>query len=124
MAEIITDPISDGKALTAGVYTTLHYCQAPQQSATLNVRMVSRSLTDNIAIRLYLAPAAFVDGGSPPAADYIIQPQDLVLGPDGIKVGIFEDSAVVMKPGQKLIAYVDKSLCTAHWHGFAKRQGS
>lgn len=118
---LITEPIDIGVALTAGQYTTLAGCPAASLSAVVNIRLISRDLTADVKVRLANVGEAFVDGATPPADSEWIQPLDLVLGPTGVTAGILEDSAIVLKPGRKIVAYADASKVTAHIHGFNKK---
>lgn len=117
---IVTQPIDSGVDIPAGQYVTVGVCPAEAKAAAVNVRLVSRDLARNIKVRLAVVPLAFVDGATPPADTDWIQPVDLVLGPNGVAVGILEDSGIVLSPGRKIVAYSDVGYLTARIHGYLK----
>lgn len=124
MTIYVTSPLAVSKILTAGKYRTLAVCPGSSISAVVNVRFVSRNLAADSKIRLAIVPSTFLDNSvTAPTDDQWIQPVDLILGPNGIGVGIIEDTGIVLKPNEMLVAYSDNGLVTARSHGFLRTAG-
>jgi len=109
------------KALEAGKYHIVYTAPAGCVSATVNARMVSRNLAVDSKTRMAIVAPGFVDGGvTPPGNETYVQPVDLILGPGGITVGMFEDSAIVLAPGESIVMYSDTANVAGRVHGFVR----
>lgn len=122
MSTINILPISGQKKLEAGKYHSVYQAPADCISVTLNARMITMNLAVDSKIRMAIVSNdIFVDGTTTPPDDkYWIQPKDLVLGPNGLTVGIFEDSAIVLAPGENIVMYSNNDLIVGHVHGLMR----
>ena len=125
MSSTVIAPANGNKSLTAGVYNVIYIAPLDCVSATVNFRLISRDLTQNIKTRIAIVPNGFIDGSAtPPPNNTWIAPIDIILGPNGVTSGIIEDTAIVLSPGETIIAYVDADLVTARVHGLIRTIGA
>ena len=122
MATINILPVSGQKKLEAGKYHSVYQAPADCISVTINARMITMDLTVDSKIRMAIVSSdIYVDNTTnPPDDKYWIQPKDLILGPKGLTVGIFEDSAIILAPGENLVMYSDNDLVVGHVHGLMR----
>lgn len=96
-------------ALAAATYTVVATNGANAQ--TVNIRMINRDQINSITVRLAICPSGYVNG-APSNADYI-EPPDLVI-PAG---GILEETAIVLDPQEKVVAFSSAATATIRVHG-------
>lgn len=117
---MITKPIDTGVSIPSGQYVKVLTAPDLSLSTTVNLRIVSGNLTQNAKIRVANCHKSFANGSTPPAASEWIHPLDIVLGPAGIRIGIMEDTGLVLGPDRCLVVYCDQSFVSAHCFGFYK----
>lgn len=117
---MITQAIDVSMALAPGVYTKLVSIPELALSSNINIRLLSKDLTRNSKIRVANCPNTFVEGTTPPQNHEWLQPLDLILGPGGIRIGIMEDTGVVLRPGRCIVVYSETDCVNAHAHGYVK----
>jgi hypothetical protein len=120
MSTINITPDSGSKNLAAGVYTSVYTAPSGCVSATVNARIISQNLANNIKTRMAIVPAGWTDGTTAPDSKYWVQPVDLVLGPTGVVAGVLEDTAIVLKPGDSIVMYSDAGSATGRVHGLVR----
>ena len=118
MATINVTAIKASLKSAAGQYKSLYQASSNCISATVNIRMLTVDIITNSKIRLYVVPGSFSEGVTPPDDAFLIQPKDLILGPDGVTVGVFEDTAIVLNPQEQVIVYSDNGNVVSRIHGF------
>ena len=125
MAAISVLPVSGFMKLQAGLYQSVFQAPGGCISVTVNARMITMDLAANSKIRMAIVSGdIYIDGTTTPPDDkYWIQPKDLILGPDGLTVGIFEDSAIVLAPGENIVMYSDTNLVVGRVHGLMRSVG-
>ena len=112
--------------LASGQYVLLYEVPTTGNavSATFNYRIVTHNLSSDITIRVAKVVVANWTVGANPQGGWIM-PVDLDIGPNGVNVGVVEDTAIVMSPGIGLVVYANggsnTGVCaSAALHGFLK----
>ena len=121
MSTVLTNPYSNQVAISATTWTKFAECASPLTNLSINYRLLSRDLTSDVKIRVAQVPVTFIEASAQPTDDQWIQPFDLILGPNGVKTGIAEDTGFILPVGFKLIAKADKVQVTAKAHGYTKQ---
>ena len=113
-----TTPVRASQVLTANAYTPIYNLPLSAISAVVNARFVSLDLTKDSKIGLAVVP----NGADLSTIDtkYYNQPVGLVLGPNGISIGIVEDTGIVLCPGDTVVMFSDTDLVVGHVHGFIR----
>lgn len=99
-------------ALPAATYTPVYTCPVGKV-ASGSIRLLNRDLINSVTIRLAICPPGYVAPATPADADWF-EPPDLVVSAGG---GI-DDSAVVMGPGEVLVAFASAATVTVRMHGY------
>jgi hypothetical protein len=114
-----TQPRTTGVILEAGKYKKVMDLPSSAVTGTFNIRIVSHDLAADVKVRLAICDETFLnDSLVPPDNAKWIQPVDTILGPTGFKYGMIEDTAVVLKQGEIIVAYSNtgKATCRVHGH--------
>lgn len=98
-------------SLTPNTYTTIYTAPAEGiTSVAANVNVVNRDATLTAKVRL-----AFGTSATPAAADFVEYDAQVPPG------GILERSALVMSPGELVVAYADTANITVRVHGYEEQ---
>jgi len=125
MSSINITPANGNKNLVAGVYNVVYAAPSGCISATVNARIVSHDLTQNISCTMYIVPNGYIVGSSVvPNDNTLISPKNVVLGPNGVASGIMEDTSIVLAPGETLVVYTDIGFSTSRVHGLVRTIGA
>ena len=123
MSTINITPAKGTRNLDAGVYSIVYTAPLSCISATVNARLISHDLTQNIKTRIAIVPNSFTEGTIAPTNDLWSSPVDMVIGPNGITSGIIEDTAIVLSPGESIVMYTDLGNANARVHGLIRTVG-
>ena len=93
-------------ALLAAIYTAVHTVPA-DESHTASIRLTNRDQGSAITVRLAICPAGYVAPAAPASADFI-EALDVVIEPGGI----IEETAVLLAPGEKVVAFSSAATAT------------
>lgn len=96
-------------ALAAAAYTEVATNGAAAK--TVNIRMINRDQINSVTVRLAICPNSYA-AGAPDAADYI-EPPDLAIQAGGV----LEETAIVLDPGEKVVAFASAASVTIRVHG-------